>query len=86
MVWLPTSTDILADAANLVCAVQLADPAGRRFPQPGQNIARLDRFFEQLINIGYDGGVSIEANPTDQLASDCRGAVEHITTVLNGLP
>lgn len=80
------STDILADAANLVCAVQLADPAGRRFPQPGQNIARLDRFFEQLINIGYDGGVSIEANPTDQLASDCRGAVEHITTVLNGLP
>ena len=70
--------DVMLDAGDLICAVQLADPDGRCFPKPGAAIPGLDEFFDNLNRIGYAGGVSVEATVGDDLEADCRGAVERL--------
>ncbi len=54
--------DLVLQAKGLVAHVQLADPDGRKFPYPDADIPGFQRFFENLRTIGYDGGISIEAN------------------------
>jgi D-psicose/D-tagatose/L-ribulose 3-epimerase len=70
------ATDVMREAADLICAVQLADPAGRSFPKPGAEIPGIVPFFEHLMGIGYRGGVSVEATVGLNLAQECLGAVE----------
>ncbi|WP_395749150.1 sugar phosphate isomerase/epimerase family protein [Prosthecobacter sp.] len=70
------ATDIVKEAGDLICAVQLANPQGRCFPKPGVEVPKLDLFLQQLREIGYTGGVSVEANAGDDLGSDCRLALE----------
>jgi len=67
--------EVILEAGDLACAVQLADPATRTFPDPKTNVPGLDRFFELLRQINYTGGVSVEATPRDDLAQSCRDAV-----------
>jgi sugar phosphate isomerase/epimerase len=74
------SMEVIADAADLICAVQLADPSGRCFPKSGIEIPRLDAFFQHLSDIGYHGGVSVEATVED-LENDCRSAVAHLKSL-----
>lgn len=69
------SMDVMLQANDLIVAVQLANPAGRRFPRPSDEIPGLDFFFENLSKIGYTGGVCVEATVSD-LESDCRGAAQ----------
>lgn len=69
---------VMLEAGDLICAVQLADPDSRYFPRPGAAIPGLDQFFSMLIEIGYSGGVSVEATVGDDLTADCRGAVERL--------
>lgn len=69
--------NVIAEAADLICAVQIANPVGRCFPQAAVEIPRLDSFFQQLSDIGYEGGVSVEANVQD-LRAECRSAVLHL--------
>lgn len=54
--------DLVLQAKGLVAHVQLADPDGRKFPSPDADIPGFQRFFGNLRTIGYDGGISIEAN------------------------
>jgi len=68
------STEVMREAADLICAVQLADPKGRVFPKAGVEIPGVIPFFEQLAGIGYRGGVSVEATVGESLAADCAGA------------
>ena len=74
------SPEIMLEAADLICAVQLANPVGRCFPKPGDLIPGMESFFRHLIEIGYDSGVAIEAT-VKNLNSDCRGAVEWILSL-----
>lgn len=69
------STEIMREAGDLICAVQYANPTGRGFPKPGDDIPGLVRFFEHLEAIHYTGGVSIEAKPSGDLQEDCRQAL-----------
>lgn len=73
--------EIIKEAADLICAVQLANPLGRCFPKAGDEIPRLDLFFQYLSDIGYEGGVSVEAT-VDDLEADCRGAVSFFEGVV----
>jgi len=73
--------DTILEAEGLVHAVQLADPATRGFPHPDRPVPGLDGFLERLNRIGYTGGISVEAIPGDDLATDCRNAV----SVLNAI-
>ena len=75
------SMDVMLDAADLICAVQLADPNGRCFPKPGAEIPGLETFFKNLVEIGYQGGVSVEATVGQDLETDCRGAVQRLKAV-----
>ncbi|MFT6178517.1 MAG: sugar phosphate isomerase/epimerase [Akkermansiaceae bacterium] len=68
------STDVMREAADLICAVQLADPRGRVFPKRGLEIPGVIPFFEQLAGIGYRGGISVEATVGADLADDCDSA------------
>ena len=68
------ATDVMREAADLICAVQLANPAGRCFPKSGVDIPGIGPFFEQLAGIGYRGGVSVEASVGVDLAQDCTEA------------
>jgi sugar phosphate isomerase/epimerase len=70
------ATDVMREAADLICAVQLADPKGRIFPKPDAGIPGMIPFFEQLAGIGYRGGISVEATVGDDLAADCAAAAE----------
>ncbi|MFK7765679.1 MAG: sugar phosphate isomerase/epimerase family protein [Mariniblastus sp.] len=70
--------EIMLEASDLICAVQLANPSGRCFPQPKTDIPGLGTFFQFLSKIGYSGGVSVEATVGDDLEADCRGAVERL--------
>ncbi len=79
------ATDIVLEAGNLICAVQLANPAGRCFPKLGDNIPGMETFFRQLIESGYTGGISVEARSSHDLESDCRGAAEYLTNLLANL-
>lgn len=72
------SMEVILEAGDLICAVQLADPDGRCFPKPGAAIPGLDEFFATLVKIGYAGGVSVEATVGNDLESDCRGAVTRL--------
>ena len=78
------SSEIMLEAADLICAVQIANPAGRCFPKPGDLLPDAESFFRQLIEIGYDGGVAVEAT-VQNLESDCRGAVQWISSLLRSL-
>lgn len=69
------ATDVMRDAADLICAVQLANPEGRCFPKQGVEIPGIIPFFEHLAGIGYRGGVSVEATVGADLAQDCAAAV-----------
>ena len=68
-------SDVMREAADLICAVQLADPDGRCFPKPDADIPGIDVFFQHLAGIGYRGGVSVEATVGEDLADDCAAAV-----------
>ena len=68
--------DVVREAADLICAVQLADPNGRVFPKADADIPGIVPFFEQLAGIGYQGGVSVEATVGADLARDCAAAAE----------
>ncbi len=70
------ASDVMREAADLICAVQLANPAGRCFPKPGVDIPGIIAFFEHLLGIGYRGGVSVEATVGEDLAQDCTAAAE----------
>lgn len=70
------SVELMKEAGDLICAVQLANPEGRSFPRLEADIPRVARFFECLSEIGYQGGISVEATVGDDLESDCRAAVE----------
>lgn len=70
------SSDIMLEAVDLIHAVQLADPDGRCFPKPGKVIPEIDRFFENLRAIDYQGGISVEATVTESLKADCQGAAQ----------
>jgi sugar phosphate isomerase/epimerase len=68
------ATSVIREAADLLCAVQLADPEGRSFPKPGASIPGIEVFFEQLVGLGYRGGISVEAEVTGDLAEECAAA------------
>ena len=76
------SLDIMLDAGDLICAVQLADPSNRCFPKPKNRIQGLSEFFKNLVTIGYKGGVSVEANVGEDLEADCRSAASYLKTIL----
>jgi len=78
------SMDVIAEAGSLICAVQLANPDGRCFPNLEAEIPGLDTFFQKLIDIGYDGGVSVEAT-VDSLEQDCISALDHLSALENSL-
>ena len=67
------SMDVIGDVAGLVYAVQLANPDHRSFPKLGVEVPGLGEFFRVLFDIGYTGGVSVEANVSD-LEMDFRNA------------
>ncbi|QEG21063.1 sugar phosphate isomerase/epimerase family protein [Mariniblastus fucicola] len=79
------SMELMSEAGDLICAVQLANPNGRCFPKPGDSIPGLEEFFRRLLEIGYEGGVSVEATVGDDLESDCRLAVERLKSCLDSL-
>jgi len=70
------SPEVMREAADLICAVQLADPEGRCFPKPEAEIPGMEAFFEQLAGIGYRGGISVEATVGSDLAAECRAAAK----------
>lgn len=72
------SMEVIVEAGDLVCAVQLANPEGRCFPKPGATIPGLDEFFARLTEINYQGGVSVEATVGDDFEADCRGAKKRL--------
>ncbi len=78
------SMEVMLEARDLICAVQLANPDGRCFPKSGVEVPGLDAFFQQLIDIGYTGGVSVEATVGD-LEQDCQSAVEHLSALAKRL-
>ena len=78
------SMDVMLEAGDLICAVQLANPDGRCFPKSGIGVPGLDTFLQNLINIGYAGGVSVEATVHD-LEEDCKSAFEHLSALANRL-
>jgi sugar phosphate isomerase/epimerase len=69
-------SDVMREAADLICAVQLANPNGRCFPKPEADIPGIDAFFEHLAGIGYRGGVSVEATVGNDFAADCVAAAQ----------
>ena len=78
-------TDIILDSSDLICAVQLANPDGRCFPKPGDDIPGMETFFRHLIESGYTGGVSVEANSGNNLETDCHGAVEYLEELVSSI-
>ncbi len=78
------SMEVMTEAGDLICAVQLANPEGRCFPKPGVEIPRLRDFFQNLNDIGYAGGVSVEAT-VEELEQDCKNAVKHLSDLANSI-
>lgn len=72
------SVEVILEAADLICAVQLANPNGRCFPHPDFDIPGLNEFFQRLRDIGYSGGVSVEAAVGEDLETDCRSAAVYL--------
>ncbi len=79
------SMEIIEEAADLICAVQLANPEGRCFPKPNAEIPGLKEFFQRLSSINYQGGVSVEATVGDDLDADCRAANERLKACFKSL-
>ena len=79
------SMEVMMDAGDLICAVQLANPEGRCFPMSDATIPGLQEFFQRLVDVGYDGGVSVEATVGADLESDCRKAAERLRSCLESL-
>lgn len=79
------SMEIIGEAADLICAVQLANPEGRCFPEPDATVPGLKEFFQHLIDIDYSGGVSVEASVGDDLEADCRGAVARLRDCISSV-
>ena len=77
------SLEVILDAEGLACAVQLADPSNRSFPQEGSEIPRLEDFFSKLRAINYDAGVSVEATPGEDLLATCRSAAKALRPFLS---
>ncbi len=75
------ATDVVREAADLICAVQVADPRGRVFPRGGVEIPGMIPFFEQLAGIGYGGGVTVEAKVGKSLADDCASAADFFESI-----
>jgi sugar phosphate isomerase/epimerase len=69
-------SQIMLEAADLICAVQVADPRDRCFPVREDEVPGLRKFLGELADIGYQGGVSVEANLRGDLEVDCRKALE----------
>jgi hydroxypyruvate isomerase len=69
-------SDVMREAADLICAVQLANPNGRCFPKPEADIPGIEAFFEHLAGIGYQGGISVEATVGKDFAADCAAAAQ----------
>ena len=58
------SCKILAEAGDRICHIHLAKPEGRRFPvQADSNLYQ--EFFDALIDIEYEGRISVEAYSDD---------------------
>lgn len=68
------SMEVMKSAADLIYAVQIANPDGRCFPKLDAEMPRVDRFFEVLAEIGYEAGISVEATPSADLEADCQAA------------
>jgi D-psicose/D-tagatose/L-ribulose 3-epimerase len=66
--------DAILDARDLIVHLQIADPGARGFPKQDGGDARYRRFFDNLVKIGYQGRLSIEANSSD-VAGDCGPAL-----------
>ena len=75
--------EIMNEAGQLICAVQLADPNGRCFPKPNATIPGLEQFMQILVDIGYDGGISVEATVGDDLLADCRDAATKLKSLMS---
>ena len=73
------ATDVMKQAGELICAVQLANPKGRCFPRAEDEIPGMGLFFEHLTEIGYEGGISVEATVGKDLTEECREAVEYFS-------
>ncbi len=76
------SPQVMREAADLVCAVQLANPDGRCFPKPEVEIPGIKAFFEELVGIGYRGGISVEATVTADLAQECAEAGQFFENIV----
>lgn len=70
------SVELMKVSGDLICAVQLANPVGRCFPKLGAEIPRVDDFFRVLDEIGYQGGISVEATVGEDFEADCGDAAE----------
>jgi D-psicose/D-tagatose/L-ribulose 3-epimerase len=69
--------DVILDAKDLIVHLQMADPAVRGFPKQEGGEVRYRRFFDNLLKVGYKGGISIEANSSD-VARDCGPALSFL--------
>lgn len=69
--------DAILGAKDLIVHLQIADPAARGFPRQDGGDARYRRFFDNLLKIGYQGRLSIEANSSD-VAGDCGPALKFL--------
>jgi D-psicose/D-tagatose/L-ribulose 3-epimerase len=69
--------DAILDARDLIVHLQIADPGARGFPKQDGGDARYRRFFDNLLKIGYNGRLSIEANSSD-VAGDCGPALKFL--------
>jgi D-psicose/D-tagatose/L-ribulose 3-epimerase len=69
--------DAILDAKDLIAHLQIADPGARGFPKQEGGDARYRRFFDNLLKIGYNGRLSIEANSSD-VAGDCGPALKFL--------
>ncbi|AMY09196.1 hydroxypyruvate isomerase [Luteitalea pratensis] len=69
--------DAILDAKDLIVHLQIAEPSARGFPRQEAGEARYRRFFDNLLKIGYQGRLSIEANSSD-VAGDCGPALKFL--------
>lgn len=66
--------DAILHAKDLIVHLQIADPSTRGFPMKEADETRYRRFFDNLLKIGYEGRLSIEAESSD-VAGDCGPAL-----------
>jgi D-psicose/D-tagatose/L-ribulose 3-epimerase len=71
---------VVVRAGSRLRHVHIANPEGRVFPRDAAEAAYTP-FFARLKEIGYTGGVSVEAGTTD-LATDARRSAAFLRTIL----